>query len=340
MFRLLAVCCLVITAYSHRHHDQRKEESVSFLSIGDWGGQSAAPYTTPPELACAQTMGKVAKNLNSRFTLALGDNFYGHGIQGNAHDPRFKETFEDVFTASSLQTPWYVIAGNHDHLGNVSAEIAYTKLSSRWRYPEPYYKFTEKAKSADGKHVKLEIIMIDTCDLCGMSYHDEENNVFVEPRGPPNVYAAEKQWEWIEDQLKKSDADYLFAAGHYPIWSVCAHGPTKTLVDRLLPMLKKYNATGFFSGHDHCQEYLEHDGLSFILTGAGHYCCYPGSNMGAVPQGSLKFAVTGDNHGSQIGGFASSTFNASMMTTTYYNAAGKVQYTTPPILPRKKHHHK
>merc|ERR1711963_1145017 len=100
-----------------------------------------------------------------------------------------------------------------------------------------------------------------------MSYHDEENDVFIDPTGPWDVHSAEQQWKWIEQQLKASTANYLFVAGHYPIYSVCSHGPTRTLVDKLLPMMKQYNATGFFSGHDHCQEYLEDDNIHFILSG-------------------------------------------------------------------------
>ena len=66
-------------------------------------------------------------------------------------DKRFKETFEDIFTAKSLMNRWFVLAGNHDHYGNVSAEIAYTDRSSRWYFPHNYY--TETFKSADGEFV-------------------------------------------------------------------------------------------------------------------------------------------------------------------------------------------
>ena len=57
-------------------------------------------------------------------------------------DERFFLTYENVFHDQSLQIPWYVIAGNHDHYGNVSAQIAYTKKSNRWKFPSLFYSKT------------------------------------------------------------------------------------------------------------------------------------------------------------------------------------------------------
>ena len=47
--------------------------------------------------------------------------------------------FQNVFTATSLKNRWYIVLGNHDHYGNASAEIAYTKISDRWYIPDYFY---------------------------------------------------------------------------------------------------------------------------------------------------------------------------------------------------------
>lgn len=44
----------------------------------------------------------------------------------------YQNTFEDVYTAKSLRIPWYVLAGNHDHAGNVKAQIEYSHRSDIW----------------------------------------------------------------------------------------------------------------------------------------------------------------------------------------------------------------
>jgi len=110
---------------------------LQFLTIGDWGASKHYPYTTVSEVENGRGMATVAKKFGASFVLALGDNFYHSGIRTDFHDQRFQSTFENAFRESVLSVPWYVIAGNHDHLGNVSAQIAYTSLSARWNFP--YY---------------------------------------------------------------------------------------------------------------------------------------------------------------------------------------------------------
>lgn len=222
---------------------------LSFLAIGDWGGSPVAPYTLPGQVAAAKGMGTVAAQIDSSFTLALGDNFYFSGVT-DVDSSRFATTWDKVYSASSLQKPWYVIAGNHDHKGNVSAQIEYTKEdpSKRWTFPSPYH--AHSFTGTDG--VTVEIILIDTVDLCSMNSVQEEGaeGYFAAlPTRPKSDASA--QWTWIESQLSSSKADFILVGGHYPVFSVCEHGPTQTLIDHLEPLLVKYGAH-YMSGHDHC----------------------------------------------------------------------------------------
>lgn len=57
-------------------------------------------------------MDKVARAMNAKFMLAVGDNYYHSGVTDES-DARFGATFEKVYTPESLQFDWYVIAGNH-----------------------------------------------------------------------------------------------------------------------------------------------------------------------------------------------------------------------------------
>ena len=75
---------------------------------------------------------------NVAFFVTTGDNFYYRGVQ-NVDDFRFYATFERVYNDRSLQRNWYVIAGNHDYYGNVSAQILYTRKSKRWIFPDFYH---------------------------------------------------------------------------------------------------------------------------------------------------------------------------------------------------------
>jgi tartrate-resistant acid phosphatase type 5 len=121
------------------------------------------------------------------------------------HNFRFKDVFEAVYSAPALQDlPFRVTAGNHDHHGNVSAQIAYTNLSARWYYPDWYYSWTRSyTDKASGEAVTVEVAMLDTVILTNAF---ELNDTVV---GPP----PEAQWAWLEGVLNSSKADFLWVGG-------------------------------------------------------------------------------------------------------------------------------
>ncbi|KAL3870035.1 hypothetical protein ACJMK2_042652 [Sinanodonta woodiana] len=303
-------------------------DSLRFLVLGDWGGLPTIPYCTPVETNVARQMGSLTEKYDSKFNLALGDNFYFDGVT-NDDDKRFQETFETVFKDQSLQNAWYVVAGNHDHNGNVSAQIAYSKKSTRWNFPNYYYLLSF---AIPGSNAKVDIVMIDTVLLCGNTLHDFVDS---QPQGPADNIVAEDQWNWIEKQLMNSTAEYLIVAGHFPVYSIAEHGPTQCLVDRLRPLLQKYQVTTYLSGHDHNLQYLQatEDGVTmdYFVIGAANFVDTSNEHAGDVPAGSSKFFWA---KLTEFGGFAFAEATPSNMTITFVDGLGKPLYSHI-LYPRK-----
>jgi 3',5'-cyclic AMP phosphodiesterase CpdA len=267
-------------------------DGLNFLVMGDWGGSGSRPFTTGGEISVADAMGKLAPTSQSNFALALGDNFYSTGITTDENDQRFKSTFEDVFTADSLKGDSFfrVVAGNHDHYGNVTAQVAYSSHSKRWHFPSLYYSFTEAIPAAGPEDAdsSVQIVLIDTVLLSGQAADPVtgEHLPGSNYTGPADQQAADDQWAWLEGELAKSTADYLIVAGHYPVYSICEHGPTAVLVSKLKPMMEKYKVTAYLAGHDHCAEHINEGkpgSVDYHGIGASHSLAPPPPTLQPSP---------------------------------------------------------
>jgi hypothetical protein len=298
------------------------------LELGDWGGSNNAPYQNPSQIEVSTAMATTATEINAQYVIALGDNFYSYGISSTCEDPRFEETWNSVYTAQSLMIPWIVLAGNHDHRGNVSAQIAYSATSDRWVFPSLYHKHS--LFSTD-KKVSIDLIMMDTTNYTGINKGD----VY------PSTVADLTQQVWLEEALSTSTATYIIVAGHYPVYSVCEHGNTETLVVNLKPLLEKYEAH-YFSGHDHCAEHIVVENVNYWLNGMGHGCCYQSSNLNEVPaNGLLKFLFANqdlskeidDDHvevgvNGTVGGYCGIVASKDSMTVSFYSQDSSVLYSS------------
>ncbi|EDO35960.1 predicted protein, partial [Nematostella vectensis] len=253
------------------------EGKLSFLAVGDTGGTPLSPFFTPTERRVATVMGKVAEEVDARFVLGLGDNFYFSGVR-NARDPRFRLSFEDVFSAPALhRATWCMIAGNHDYQGNVSAQIAYTQKSRRWYFPNFYYTFVgtiPKSRST------VQVVMIDTMLLCFKKYRNKSPSLLV------NLFNKYINFFFIR-------ANYLIVAGHHPVFSVGPHGSTKCLRSRLVPLLRKYKVSAYLSGHDHNLQHIKatDSTVHYFVSGNGNFCSSRKTHVQTLPRNSLKYVL-------------------------------------------------
>jgi len=306
----------------------------SFIVLGDWGGDSSYPYTTPAQIAVAAAMARVTDNENIEFIINVGDNFYKHGID-SVTSPRWQTTFESVYDAPTLKAlRWFTVAGNHDHEGNVSAQIAYTALSKRWFFPSLYYTVTKKFTSSSGKDVSIQYVFIDTVTLAPVNRGDDEDKKVAFVDDVEEFKADQQQWDFVYSTLNSSTADWLIVVGHYSLYSTGSNGPNADLVQKLKPALEQSGAALYLSGHDHDLQHLADNGVNYVVSGAGHLLTHKRTDN--VPAGVSKFffpkhAVT------DVGGLVIMDFQDDQSySATYFDSDLNVLYQFTGNNPRSR----
>jgi len=231
------------------------EPAPSFLALGDWGRGGDRRQT-----AVARAMAQAAAEVRSRFVISVGDNFYPAGVR-SADDPQWKTSFEDVYAAPSLQTPWYAALGNHDYRGRPSAQIAYGRRDNRWQMPSRSY----AVSGADLGIPNLDLFVLDTTPMVG----DYDEALMRLARGRVRVPKAGGQLAWLKRALQHSHADWKVVVGHHPIYSGGRHGGSPELAARLEPLFQAYGIQAYLCGHDHALQHIQVGGTAHVCTGAG-----------------------------------------------------------------------
>lgn len=232
------------------------EPAISFLVVGDWGRDGAQHQRD-----VADAMGRAAADAGARFIVSVGDNFYESGVQ-SADDPQWRSSFETIYTAPSLQIPWFVALGNHDYRGNPQAQIDYGAKSQRWKMPRRYYQLSGSTFG----HPAFDLFVIDTSPLVHR-YREK-----VEAPIASNVASqdTDAQLAWLDRALAASTAPIKLVIGHHTLRSGgSGHGETPEMVERILPLLRHHAVTAYINGHDHDLQHIRADGLDYLCCGAG-----------------------------------------------------------------------
>ena len=226
--------------------------ALPFVVIGDWGRRGA-----DHQAEVGRQMGETAASIASRFVISVGDNFYENGVQ-SLDDTHWRQSFEAIYTAPALQTPWYVILGNHDYRGEIAPQLAYHSKSPRWRMPARYFSRTETL--ADGS--AADLFFIDTIPFI-RAYRGSA--VRIDDQDP----AA--QLAWLDQALGASTAPWKIVIGHHPLYTALggAHHDQPDLIAPLAPLLRRHHVPVYINGHDHSMQCVEMDGIAYVTTGAG-----------------------------------------------------------------------
>ncbi|ONM18114.1 Purple acid phosphatase 3 [Zea mays] len=174
-------------------------------------------------------MGRVGEKLDIDFVISTGDNFYKNGLKG-VHDQAFKESFMDIYTAQSLQKPWYSVLGNHDYRGNALAQLSpvLRKIDDRFICMRS---FIVNAELVDFFFIDTTPFQLEYWTHPGKHRYDWRG---VAPRGK---YIANLLKD-MDVAMKRSTARWKIVVGHHTMRSVSEHGDTEELLELLLPVLK------------------------------------------------------------------------------------------------------
>ncbi len=162
------------------------------------------------------------------------------------------QTFFEVERELLRENVMYPSLGNHDRQGAGRTADSYRKyfsLPENSPDPERYYAFT---------YANSRFLILDS-------------NAYA--------FALTDQTAWIEQQLQQANLDpkieHIFVSMHHPPFSISLHGGRTELRDAWTPLYEKYGVTAVFSGHDHCYERAEHNGIHYFVSGGGGAPLYP-----------------------------------------------------------------
>ena len=214
----------------------------SIYVIGDWGTGGKL------QRRVAQGMrNRIAKSgVPPAIILSTGDNIYPSGVD-SADDQQWGSKYTSIY--AGIDVPWWAILGNHDHRGNVDAQVAYSKNNRQWNMPGRTWSTVLPVTSS----TSLGITGIDTTTL--MQKHD----------------GWKKQLAWLDETLAASKATVNIVAGHHPLRSYGHYGDSAFLITHVKPLLDTHKVRLYTSGHDHDLQGIKNpsDAFGCLVSGAG-----------------------------------------------------------------------
>lgn len=266
---------------------QVDKDAINFILMGDWGRNGE-----DHQKEVAIQMGKIAATASVDFIVAAGDNFYPRGVVSE-FDPLWKYSFEDIYTAFSLQWDWYPVLGNHDYGSNPEAQIKYSAISRRWQMPSRYY---SKKFSINGDTTnQLLIAFIDTCPLIPYYYDGKGHAVHDQDSTAQKV--------WLEKLLQKNQhVRWKLVVGHHPMFtggSRTENADTRAVRGSLLPLFEKYQIDAYLAGHEHSLQHIGpvrnvHQFISGSASEKTPARLLPISKFAASEYGFMLFTVKSD----------------------------------------------
>jgi len=197
--------------------------------------------------------------LKPALVVNLGDLIYGYGPASKAKQ---WDKYEAVI--KELQVPYYQVPGNHDTHSREARRI----------YGRRFGKFYQSFDYGD-----CHFVLLDSTEEQHWGY-----------LGPA-------QLNWLNNDLKETQARSVFVFLHFPIWEPDRITPAyyEFWAQTLHPLFKASRVRAVFAGHYHAYgPTREFDGIRYFITGGGGAELRPEYKKSGGEHHFMKIKVSGD----------------------------------------------
>jgi predicted phosphodiesterase len=250
-------------------------ELMAFGVIGDYGDDSEHE----------KQVAALIDKQHPEFIITMGDNNYRDGcwdtIDKNIgkYYSNYIGNYKGEYGRGAKENRFFPSLGNHDW-------NAYGKCMYKGELPYlSYFTLPGNSRYYDFKKGSIHFFALDS------DGHEPDGNKI-----------DSKQYAWLKENLKQSDACFKVVYFHHAAYSSGAHGSNKAMQWKY----EKLGADVVLSGHDHHYERIVHDGMTYIVNGVGgaelrkikekihgsqfDYAEMNGYMMGVVDENRLSFA--------------------------------------------------
>ena len=232
------------------------EKPLNFYLANDLGRNGY--YLQKP---IAETMGRMAENIDIECVVAPGDVHHFEGVQ-STQDPLWMTNYELIYSHPELMIDWFPVCGNHEYRGNTQAVLDYSRISRRWNMPARYY---TKAFNEEGTTVR--VVWIDTTPL--IDKYREESDKYPDA-GRQNIAT---QLEWLDATLAAAKEDWVVVVGHHPIYAETSKDDIEriNMQQRVDTILRRHRVDMYINGHIHNFQHIRVNGsnIDYITNSAG-----------------------------------------------------------------------
>lgn len=246
---LLSIAATILVAsgaFAHNPREWRKlRQNINIFWASDLDRNGCYD-----QKVVANLMDEMAGKIKPQCIISTGDTHHSRGVK-SVTDSRWKTHYENMYNHHNLsKLDWWVVAGNHEYMGNSQALIDYSKVNPRWNMPAKYYTTVFKKGGAT-----IRFVMLDTTPLIER-YRKSENY----PDAKEQDYKA--QIEWLDKVLNEATEDWVVVAGHHPIYA----DTKKNKIERddmksaINSILRKHKVPMYLCGHIHSFQHIRRKG--------------------------------------------------------------------------------